>query len=426
MVRAALYVDFDNFIGALLKLDPDGGLRLGREPQLWVDALATDHLVRDERDWLVRRCYINPAGAVKATPGQPGLALASFRPYLTRAGFEVIDCPSLTQQHKSAADIRLVLDVVDAVRADPHYEEFVLVSSDADFTPLVHRLRAAGRLVTVVSAGLAAPAYLATAHRVVEAPALLALASSDTATPSGQTPGDAQEAPDAQAVEESVAFAELVRTRYAAATGPLNLSYEAALARASLGEVISQSGWFGAGSFKAAVERLGLTGELTIDQHRFWDATRHTPPAPEPTLGEPGSPEPELPAVTDFDVTLPDPLPALRTVIGVPRLDRHTWSRLFATLAEYAATQPFNLTEATRWTRDRLGAAGTPVGRQSVSFVVVGAQWGGAPLHADPPPDAEEIRTAFLTSVFERAVVADLQLDDTAKQVVTDWITTEA
>lgn len=78
-----------------------------------------------------------------------------------------MDCPSLTQQGKSSADIHMVLDAVDALAANTRYDEFFIIADDADYTPLVQRLRAADRRVTIVTAGHTASAYRAVADAVV-------------------------------------------------------------------------------------------------------------------------------------------------------------------------------------------------------------------------------------------------------------------
>src|SRR5690606_38979362 len=64
---------------------------------------------------------------------------------------------------------------VDALAATTHYDEFVIVSADADFTPLALRCRAADRRVTIVTASPAASAYRAVADEVVAADDLAAL-----------------------------------------------------------------------------------------------------------------------------------------------------------------------------------------------------------------------------------------------------------
>ena len=88
------------------------------------------------------RCYMNPAGRVPH-PDNDGTSLyfSKFRPYFTDAGFAVVDCPRLSHT-KNRADIRLVIDAVEALRADIRYDEFVIASGDSDMTPLIVRLRA--------------------------------------------------------------------------------------------------------------------------------------------------------------------------------------------------------------------------------------------------------------------------------------------
>ena len=100
----------------------------------------------------------------------------------------MVDCPSLTQQGKSSADINLVLDAVDALAAPTRYEEFVIVSADADFTPLALRCRAADRRVTIMTASPAAAAYRAVADHVITADDLAELVTSTASTLNVEAP----------------------------------------------------------------------------------------------------------------------------------------------------------------------------------------------------------------------------------------------
>ena len=125
-VRAALYLDFDNVFTGLRQLDPGAAIRFAEEPGAWLERLASSATVARPRRWLILRCYMNPAGFVSDGPGQR-IYFSRFRPFFTGAGFDVIDCPRLTHT-KNAADIRLVLDAVDALRAEVTYEEYVIAS----------------------------------------------------------------------------------------------------------------------------------------------------------------------------------------------------------------------------------------------------------------------------------------------------------
>ena len=174
-LRCALFVDFDNVYLGLKRLDPEAAAVFAESPGRWLDGFVSgqDDDGAFSRRYLVRNCYLNPS------------AFSQFRANFTRAGFSVVDCPSLTQQGKSSADINLVLDAVDALAADTHYDEFVIVSADADFTPLALRCRAADRRVTIVTASPAASAYRAVADEVVAADDLAALLRAAVADENG-------------------------------------------------------------------------------------------------------------------------------------------------------------------------------------------------------------------------------------------------
>ena len=149
-------------------------------PTHWLTALETGNDVEGEfsRRFLIRACYLNPS------------VFSQFRPNFTRAGFSVVDCPSLTQQGKSSADINLVLDAVDALGAETRYDEFVILSADADFTPLALRCRAADRRVTIITAGPAASAYRAVADTVITRRANLVGEASRTGSTGGTLRAD--------------------------------------------------------------------------------------------------------------------------------------------------------------------------------------------------------------------------------------------
>ena len=98
---------------------------------------------------------------------------------------------------------------------------------------------------------------------------------------------------------------------------------------------------------------------------------------------------------------------------------------MYEVLAEYAASFTFNLTEATRWSRDKLQKRSRPVGRQAIGFVVRGSMYGGAPLNGNPSPTAAEIQEAFVANVLGRAAAADIDLDDTESQQLREWFSGE-
>ena len=420
-VRAALYLDFDNVFSGLLKLDPDAAIGFAQSPDVWLTRLSTSLTVDGSRRWLVLRCYMNPAGWVPH-PHPAGdltrLYFSKFRPFFTGAGFEVIDCPRLTHT-KNGADIRIVVDAVDALSSG-HYEEFVVASGDSDMTALLVRLRAADRRTTIVSPSDAAAAFTAVADRLVTGQQVLELVQDEQVEDEGRDLAEGYDVPaeDVTATDAGnragiatgasfARFRSLVFDRYTAASAPLNLATLAHEVRRELGAVVDESRWFGFGSFIRALDALQLPG-IRRSQHRLWDGTRHEPPA------SGGS--------NTHGFVLPEPVARLTALMNLPRLPDKTWPRIYAVFADYAASHDFSLTEATRWSRDRLVEQGVEVSRAAVGFVANGVAYGGCPLYRTPPPTADELAAAFVANVLARAEAAELVLTSEDTQAVSNWL----
>jgi hypothetical protein len=415
-VRSVLYLDFDNVLGGLLKLDPNSAIRYAEQPQLWLSRLAAGGRDERRRRWLVLRCYMNPAGWV-SHPANDGTRLyfSKFRPYLTDAGFEVIDCPRLTQT-KNGADIRLVIDAVEALRADVHYDEFVIASGDSDMTPLIVRLRASDRRVTLLSPSDSAVVLGAVADRLIGGEEFLELLDTEAIAMDGALGGDfagALERAEGTSipiiaggsdteVEAKQRFETLVATRYAQATEPMNLAALAHELRNQLGPVTTDTSWFGYGGFGRALQALQLPS-VRMSQHYIWDSSRHA----EPTV-QAGPPP-------------PDPVLQVTRVLRLPQLPRESWPSIHHSLAAFVAAYEFNLTEATRWCRDRLTESGERVNRQAIGVVARGAAYGGCPLFRQPPPVATAIATAFVENVLSRVAAADVDLSPDEVDVVRAW-----
>ncbi len=163
MIKTALFVDFDNIYSGLRDIEAEAAERFATDPARWLtwieggmlDDTEPDTHVPVEREVLIRRCYLNPA------------RFARYRPYFTRTAFSVIDCPQLTAASKNGADIHMVMDILDTLEHPTHFDEFIILSGDADFTPVLLRLRAHDRQTAILVIGPAAEAYKAACNRVL-------------------------------------------------------------------------------------------------------------------------------------------------------------------------------------------------------------------------------------------------------------------
>jgi hypothetical protein len=157
-VRSALFVDFDNIYLGLQNEDPRAAEQFATHPGRWLRWLQQDlpDDSRAGRKILSRRCYLNPS------------QFARFRPYFIRSAFEVVDCPPLTRGGKTSADIQMVMDIMDALGHVTRFEEFIILSGDADFTPVLLRLSRHDRRSVVLAAGPASAAYKAACDLLID------------------------------------------------------------------------------------------------------------------------------------------------------------------------------------------------------------------------------------------------------------------
>jgi NYN domain len=67
---------------------------------------------------------------------------------LQNAGLELIEMPSAREGAKNRADIKMAVDAMEFAFSRDHLTDFVIVSGDSDFTPLVGKLRELNKRVT--------------------------------------------------------------------------------------------------------------------------------------------------------------------------------------------------------------------------------------------------------------------------------------
>jgi hypothetical protein len=159
-IRTALFVDFDNIYSGLRRQDAAIADIFASNPAQWLTWLeglsgSFGEGMSLKRKILIRKCYLNPR------------EYSGYRPYFIRSAFEVMDCPPLTAQGKTSTDIHLVMDVLDALSHPVRFDEFIIFSADADFTPLLLKLRMNDRLTTILCAGYASPAYKASCDLII-------------------------------------------------------------------------------------------------------------------------------------------------------------------------------------------------------------------------------------------------------------------
>lgn len=161
-LHSALFIDYDNVRIELDDYDPAIAARFSNKPLLWLEALEKNMplpagVQAEGRRIVSRRCY--------ASPHQ----INSYRRNFTQTGFEVIDCPPLTAHLKNSADIYIVMDIVDYLQRYPNIDEFIILSADADFVPVLNRLRKELKKSVIFTSYNTTAAYRNCSDRTIEA-----------------------------------------------------------------------------------------------------------------------------------------------------------------------------------------------------------------------------------------------------------------
>jgi hypothetical protein len=172
----------------------------------------------------------------------------------------------------------MVMDIRDLLLHDTYFDEFIILSGDADFTPVLIRLRAHARRTVVFANDFTAAPYTAICDGEVREAALIELILAGEAPASAHEEAGSAAAAGKGRIEEvrREILAEVIAgVRASASPVPLEALADRAL-RALGHERTIATGWAGAGSFSELLRRslpddIKLTGDppyLAFDPKR--------------------------------------------------------------------------------------------------------------------------------------------------------------
>ncbi|MBS0244156.1 MAG: NYN domain-containing protein, partial [Proteobacteria bacterium] len=282
---SAVFVDYDNIYLSLRRKSEDAAKRFAKEAPVWLKQIEAGALITPtngiqpagQRRIVMNRCYGNPVPRRNTSDNSTDMSSFPFvRHHFLRAGFEVVDCPPLTAQLKNSSDIRMVMDLRDFLGHETHFDEFIILSGDADFTPVLHRLRAHARRTVIYATDYTAAPYTAISDGEVREADLIALLV-DGRIEAEPAPAEieAQPAPNLEAIRRSIIdeIVQAVRTAHA----PVPLEVLADRAVRSIGhERTIGTAWGGTGGFREFLAQnlpagFRLSGEppyVVIDTQR--------------------------------------------------------------------------------------------------------------------------------------------------------------
>ncbi|HEX6000623.1 MAG TPA: NYN domain-containing protein [Hyphomicrobiaceae bacterium] len=332
---SAVFVDYDNIYLSLKRKSEEAAKRFAKESMRWLREIEGGNLITatnasfgsTPRRIVMNRCYGNPVPRRNAHDNSTDMSSFPFvRHHFLRAGFEVIDCPPLTAQLKNSADIRMVMDIRDLLLHDTYFDEFIIMSGDADFTPVLIRLRAHARRTVVFANDFTAAPYTAICDGEVREAALIDLIlAGDPGDGAREQAGGAPKS-RIEDVRREILSEVIAGVRASATPVPLEALADRAL-RALGHERTIATGWAGAGSFRELLRRelpdeIRLTGEppyLVFDARRHrGDRLMFTETEPVRPAAE-AAPAPPQPGSTRAALNEHDAMPASGAELGAAR-----------------------------------------------------------------------------------------------------------
>ena len=419
--------------------------REGRRRLRWLVGsleLPSPHTEGAKRRLLVRRCYLNPNW------------YQTYRHSFLRAGFEIVDCPPVTSQGKTSTDIHMVLDIIELLQHETRYDEFMVFSADADFTPVLRKLRRHDRRTTVLAIGFPSAAYQASADLLIDerlfiqdalgfggdgdaldanAQGVLQAFDDRAHLPRGPggpmagrfgTPAEAGLpvlARPASADELTAIAARIVLTVEQSAT-PVSAGRMAARIKQEYPQVAED--WNGLGSFKQFFRSLELPGLLWAvgSGGRLYDPKRHQIDLESDAAAAVSAASTEPGPGWNGDAALYKVARDVAYFTGTPLLTPPDLHAVLELLAEDLASQPFELSATAQRVGDRfLERRGAVLSLRDASFLIRGMQLNGHHFGAGQD-DVATLAQRLFNQVLFLCEREQMTLDDAAAAHIRHWI----
>ncbi len=441
----ALFIDFDNIYISLLSRDRFAATHFATNPVAWTSALLAGGLstssidnggIVPRRRMIIARVYGNPV-----LKNKDRSSFAYVRNHFMHAGYEVIDCPPLTNQLKNGSDIRMVLDMRDWLEHNPRVDEFVIMSGDSDFVPILLRLRAHDRRTMIYGGLQTAKSYTSLADEIITEDALVAFLHDSAGRPIPKTVPTNDKQPPEDPLDEArrEIIAEVAKI-VEASNKPVSMELLATSVRNSVGlKRTIDTKWAGHGQFSLLLAQA-LSQEFMLSSappYMVWHKELHKEPVNQaisaPPLEandkpanselldiEPSSAFEEQLDKSDEGKASPKlPIENILQITDIPALSARYYQRLFELMAAEIAQNGFVFTKTADNTARRGDEIKLPVDPEHVQTILHRIRRHGHWFNEQD--NAQTLALAFRDSVRSECAEADLKLTPAQLKSLDDW-----
>ena len=428
----ALFIDFDNIYISLLSKDKFAATHFATNPLAWTSALLEGGLSTSAIDTggtaparrrVIARVYGNPV-----LKNKDRASFAYVRNHFMHAGYEVIDCPPLTNQLKNGSDIRMVLDMRDLLDHEPRIDEFVIMSGDSDFVPILLRLRAHDRRTMIYGSLQTAKSYTSLSDEIITEDALVAFlhqsagrrAPRPVLSSHNPAPVDPLLAAKREIIEEVTKIVE-------ASEKPVPMELLATTVRNAVGlKRTIDTKWAGHGQFSVLLaEALSQEFELSSQPpYMVWHKELHQQPAPLPAVAK--SEAQQSPEKTEAAKRKNTKHAEIKSVIDnilhltdIPPLSARYYQRLFQLISEELIEKGFSFNETAENTAARGQAIKLPVDPTHVQAILHRIRRHGHWFGENDT--ATTLATVFRDSVLSQCLASELEFSDVDLLMINSW-----
>ncbi len=422
-VRAALFVDFDNVFLSLEGVDARAARRFAEHPGRWIEWLERGYHTtsgrresRSRHALLIRNCYLNPS------------IFSRFRDVFTQNAFSVIDCPPLTGGSKSGADIHMVIDMIDALNHATPFDEFIILSADTDFTPVLRRLRAHDRRTAMLANTTIAPVLTATCSYTIEQSVFIdgalgeaggpVASATDGARPFG---GARSFAPRSSLTGDYAVLPEVAAVLHE------SIEQDGPIPAAELPHFFFRfpnfrnSDWFGFRSLRRLAEAL-TTVDAMLDcgePGEEWQmALREAPLESEPAESFEFEASEETVENGEGLLAL---IEMIHHLVGVPTLDPDGFDLLFEHMAKLFEEGVTDRAAMSRLLQERASEEGVTLPHEAAEFITTGLWQSGFDVASDAS-DPDVVAKAFRDYIVVRCEQAQRPLSAEELVLVDEWL----
>lgn len=395
--RSALFVDFDNVYLCLKNEDEQLADDFARQPDKllrWLEGRELEGLDAEKsspaRSLLSRRCYLNPN------------SFSTYRPYYVRNAFDTVDCPPLTHRGKTGTDGHIMVDIMEMLSHPTQFDEFIILSGDADFIPVLLKLRIYDRRTTVIAMGNVSPALQAACDVFIDQDKVV-----KALFPEHAEDGDGGD-------QEEKVITAFIKNLVRNSDTPIRLAIVAQELRRKFPELSED--WLGNGSMKRFLQALDLSPIQIIDNDAGFlcDPSHHTCPDGLVLRTMAAGVEQITPEIKELAKRVND-------ITDTPLLGSDQYNQMMMCIAEEVNSNGYHLTLTSKNVRDRCKRLGVPVSRKDTNFILRSISFSGHRF-VQGEENADTLAIALFRNTLRLCENAMLNLNQDEQRKLQSWL----